>query len=173
MRTSLLPEKIATICHMAAFSLAWFLGLDIAGVDPELALLTWAAVAPAVLYPLLTRLMRAATRRTEEITCPQRTQAVLNYLRGQVEPSVRTILDCCGRLDARSREPQEQWRVVQEAATIHSEAIRLRDALCRSLPAGAGQSGDEGDVSAPRQDRRAIRGYVRRASGVANPGPRS
>ena len=167
MRSSfLLPEKVAVVFHLAAFNLAWFLGLAIADVPAGVALVTWAVVSPLFLWAPLSSLARLAARRTEDEKCPQRTRAVVNYLRGQVDPSLRSILDCCARLDERSRHPEEHWRIVQEAATIHGEAIRLREALSRALRQGCDADAASTDLH-PRTGRRAIAGYVRRASGVA------
>ncbi|MFN2432041.1 MAG: hypothetical protein ABR599_04360 [Gemmatimonadota bacterium] len=173
MRSPLFTEKATTACLMTALNLAWFLALDILGARPELSLLGWAGAAPILLYPLLGRVAGVAQRRTESSVCPQRTLGVLNFLRGQIDPSVRTILDCCGRLGARAREENGDWRTGQEAATIHAETVRLHEALARAVQGTAQSLGapvahvGEPDPPAPRQDRRAVTGYVRRASSLA------
>ena len=79
MRSSfLLPEKVAVVVHLAAFNLAWFLGLAIADVPAGVALVTWAVVSPLFLWAPLSSLARLAARRTEDEKCPQRTRLVIS-----------------------------------------------------------------------------------------------
>lgn len=128
------PEKISTSCVFTALLLAWFLTLDVLGIEHGVALLGAAGVAPLLLHPLLGRLVRAtATRKEQEVeaTAARRTHAMLVYLRGQVDPSVRTILDCCSRITERSRGAGGAG-FSSEAATVHYEANRLQDAVARA-----------------------------------------
>ncbi|MBA2564755.1 MAG: hypothetical protein H0V09_04950 [Gemmatimonadetes bacterium] len=171
-------EKIGTSCAMTAIMLAWFLGLDIAGVEPGMSLLGWAAVAPFVLYPLLTRVVNSVMRKLEgrqHSAVAGRSNALLNYLRGQTDTSLRTIMDSCDRIKAHAASSDADWRLAQEAATIHYEIMRLQEVISRAAQtaaeaAGADRPETDSDAQAPgpRQDRRAITGYVRRASGLAN-----
>ena len=167
-------HKIGTSCLMTALMLAWFLALDIAGVEPGLSLLGWAGVAPFLLHPLLGRLVDAVTQKVStdvEWAAGRQSQAVLNYLRGEMDASIRTILDSCERLKVRLLASEVDWRVSQEAAAIHCEAIRLHETIAKTSHGSqdpAGERDEFGRAVSPRQDRRAITGYVRRATGVAN-----
>jgi hypothetical protein len=172
----MVTEKLTTACLLTATMLGWFMSLDMLGVELGVSLVTWAVIAPLLLYPLLGRLTRNAAsraRREMEIANSQKMLALLNYLHGQMDQSVRTMVASCARLIESSRAKQlDAEAVSKEAATIHYEVIKLGDVLSRmnaSAMAGSGEGGLDafGRPVAPREGRRSISGYIRRAASSA------
>jgi hypothetical protein len=165
----MVTEKLTTSCLLTALMLVWFMGLDMLGVDLGISLITWAVAAPLLLYPLLGRLTRAAAQQAAqelEVAKSQKMAAVLNYLHGQMDQSVRSIMTSCSRLLAAARARDVDAAALgKEAASIHYEAIKLGDALSKMTPALGSAPDDSADpIGRPVGNRegRYIDGYVRR-----------
>jgi hypothetical protein len=173
----LTAETIGTSCSITAISLAWFLALDIFGIDLGIALLGWLALSPILLYVLLRRLTAVVARRTEtdlELTTSYRIHSALNYITGQAEPPLKTIIDCCDRLIDRCRAGDiDIGRVNQEADAIRYEVFHVRNALSRPSRGGAAaareQELNDHSVSANPSDvdrQHGMDGHARQAAGL-------
>ena len=178
-RTTLAAEKAGTACVLTALMLAWFLALDMAGVDLGVSLLVWAGLAPFLLYPLLGCLVRKSARLAEaraDAAVRREKAAEMHDLCLRTETQIQTIADCCDRLLARSRAQDLDFgRANQEATAIGRELVRLQEELSRAAaaarakPRRASRGGGAGWLAPVRPDRAMALARVR-GGGLANSG---